>query len=179
MSDTSGSDPVKAGLDMAKAAGDALRRAGDQAQQAGSQAWGDIQGVAQDATARGASLTTALTEQAGSIADTQKINLADRLEDVAKAVYRSGAELEGHQDWAAHLVERGAAELSMLAKTLRSNDLKGLFGGLQDLARRQPALFAGASLAAGFALTRVGKVAVAGASKSDLPTVSGGTHDRE
>ena len=42
-------------------------------------------------------------------------------------------------------------------------------GGLQDLAQRQPALFAGASLAAGFALARVGRIAVAGASKDDLP----------
>ena len=105
--------------------------------------------------------------------------MADQLEDVTKAVHRSGEQLEGHQDFVAHLVERGAAELSTLASTLRSNHLRGLMGNLQDLAQRQPALFAGASLAAGFALARVGKVAVAGASKADLPTMPGTDHERE
>ena len=114
-------------------------------------------------------------EQALSAVESQKESLADRIEDVAKAVHRSSEQLEGHQDFVAHLVERGAAELGILANTLRSNDLRGLLGNLQDLAQRQPALFAGASLAAGFALARVGKVAVAGASKADLPHMPGTT----
>ncbi len=169
MSDTSGTDPVKAGLSMAQNAGDAVRQVGDQALQAGSRAVNEAQDVAHQATTRGASLADTAREKAASVAEAQKGNLADQLEDVAKAVHRSGEQLEGHQDLVAHLVERGAAELSTLANTLRSNDLRGLMGNLQDLAQRQPALFAGASLAAGFALARVGKVAVAGASKADLP----------
>ena len=60
-------------------------------------------------------------------------------------------------------------ELGSLASTLRTNDLQGLLGNLQDLARRQPAVFVGASLAAGFAMVRVGKVAVSGMSRADLP----------
>jgi hypothetical protein len=52
-------------------------------------------------------------------------------------------------------------------------------GSLQDLARRQPALFAGASLAAGFALARVGRVAVAGASQADLPKLPEVTSERK
>lgn len=83
-----------------------------------------------------------------------------KLEDVVKAMRRSGAQLEGHQDWVAYLVELGAAELSLLATTLRTNDLQGLLGDLASLARRQPALFVDASMVAGFALTRVGRLAV-------------------
>ena len=179
MSDVSGSDPVEAGLSMARNAGDAVRQVGDQARQAGSQALGEAQEVAQSAASRGAALSGTAKEQALSAVEDQKGALADRLEDVARAVHRSGEQLEGHQDFVAHLVERGAAELSVLANTLRSNDLRGLLGNLQDLAQRQPALFAGASLAAGFALARVGKVAVAGASKADLPHLPGTSHERE
>ncbi len=168
MSDTSG-DPVKAGLSMAQNAGDAVREVGDKARQAGTQALSEAQDVAQSAASRGASVGGVARDRALSAVEGQKESLANRIEDVAKAVHRSGEQLEGHQDFIAHLVERGAAELDVLANTLRSNDLRGLMGNLQDLAQRQPALFAGASLAAGFALARVGKVAVAGASKADLP----------
>ncbi len=173
MSDARGGDPVGAGAAMAQDAGDAVRRVGEQAQQAGAKALGEAQEVAQSAASRGAALSGTVKEQALSAVEAQKGALADRLEDVARAVHRSGEQLEGHQDVVAHLVERGAAELSVLAGTLRSNDLRGLLGGLQDLAQRQPALFAGASLAAGFALARVGKVAVAGASRADLPHLPG------
>ena len=89
--------------------------------------------------------------------------MAQYLEGVAKAVHQSGEQLEGHSDFVAHMVERGAAELSTLATTLRSNDLQSLMGELGSLARRQPALFVGASMVAGFALARVGRIAAAGA----------------
>lgn len=174
MSDTSGSNPVETVLGVAKAAGNAIHDVGGQAQQAGTKAWGEAQDVAHSAAVQGASLAETVQDKVATVATTQKDSLADKLVDVAKAVHRSGEQLEGHQDFVAHLVERGAAELGVLASTLRSNDLRGLLGNLQDLAQRQPALFAGASLATGFALARVGKVAVAGASKADLPTMPGG-----
>ncbi|WP_428394486.1 hypothetical protein [Lichenicoccus sp.] len=174
MSDNSASeevapDTVTKGASSFQAAGDAARRLGEQAGQAGAQAAGHAKDFAHEAQSTGASLAGSLQGQAGSAAETGKNALADQLDDVAQAVHRSGAQLEGHQDWAAHLVERGAAELGTLASSLRRNDLHGLMNGLQDLAHRQPALFTGASLAAGFALARVGRVAVAGASKADLP----------
>ena len=102
-------------------------------------------------------------------AESGKDALAGQLDDVARAVHRSGEQLEGHQDWMAQLVERGADQLGSLAGTLRSNDLQGLFGRIEQLARSQPALFVGAAMAAGFATARLGKVAVAGASAADLP----------
>ena len=171
MNDKNGTDPVGKGMAGLQAAGDAARQVSGQARQAGVQAAGQAQELAHEAQERGTSLVGAVGERLTSGAEAQKENLAERLDDVAKAVHRSGEQLEGHQDWIATLVERGADELGTLANTLRSNDLQGLMGGLQDLARRQPALFAGASLAAGFALARVGKVAVSGASQADLPKV--------
>ncbi len=169
MSDESTTDRIAEGAAGLQAAGDAARQVAGQAKQAGSDAVGQAQELAHEAQQRGASLLSSMTERVEAATESGKLSLADQLEDVARAVHRSGTQLKGHQDWAAHLVERGAAELSTLATTLRGNDLRGLMGGLQDLARRQPALFAGASLAAGFALARVGRIAVAGASKDDLP----------
>ncbi len=140
---------------------------GEQAGPAGSQALGQAQELAHEARERGASLVGAAGERLASTAQARKETLAERLEDVAQAVHRSGEQLEGHQDWIASLVKRGAGELSTLAGKLRTNDLQGLMGSLQDFGRRQLARFAGASLAAGFALAWV--VAVAGASRADLP----------
>lgn len=56
--------------------------------------------------------------------------------------------------------------------SLRSNDLKSLMGDLASLARRQPALFVGATMAAGFALTRVGRLAVSAPSTSEPASTS-------
>jgi uncharacterized Ntn-hydrolase superfamily protein len=163
MSDKSQTDATGNAMNDLKAVGDAVGQVGQQARQAGGQALDHAQDVAQDAQARAASLTSEVKERAASMAQTQKDGLAERLEDVAHAVHSAGEQLKGHQDWAANLVERGADELTTLADTLRTNDLRGLMDNLQDLAKRQPALFTGATLAAGFALARVGRVAVAGA----------------
>ena len=159
MSDQTGSPAVAKVLGDAQAVGESAKQVGQQAMQAGADAFGQAKDVAGDAKARAGSLAGEFAEKASSVAETQKSGLADKLEDVAKAVHRSGEQLEGHQDWVAHLVERGAAELNMLATTLRSNDLQSLLGDLGSLARRQPALFVGASMAAGFALARVGRLA--------------------
>ena len=128
--------------------------------------------MARDATTRGAALAGEVAvdvkDRMLSAAEESKDGMAERLADAAGAVHRSGEQLEGHQDWLAQLVESGADELGNLASAVRSNDLRGLIGKLEDIARKQPVLFVGAAMAAGFASARLGKVAIAGASRSDL-----------
>lgn len=140
------------------------QRAGEQAKKVGEDAANKAGEVAQEAKSQGREAVGAVKdtakEKASSMAEGQKENLSGRLEDFAEAVHRSGSELEGHQDWLAHLVEHGAAELKMLADSLRKNDLHSLLEEVGSLAHRQPALFVGASMAAGVALTRIGRVAV-------------------
>ena len=104
-------------------------------------------------------------------ADGQREDLAGQVSDVADSFHRGAKHFKGNEDWIARIVEAGASELGTLASTLRTNDLEGLMGKLQDLARRQPAIFVGAAMAAGFAAVRVGKVAAAGVSRADLPSV--------
>ena len=169
MSNTTNTDAAGKVLGDFQAMGDAARQTGEQARQAASSALDQARAVAHDAQGQAASLAGSVGEQASSMAETQKANLAERLEDVARAVHKSGEQLEGHQDWVAHLVERGADELTALASTLRSNNLQSLLGELGSLARRQPALFVGASMAAGFALARVGRLAVTAPAHSAAP----------
>ncbi len=152
-----------AGLPLRDVAGQA-KEVGAQASAAAGEVAGQVKAKATDAAGQ-------LKDQAFAAVEQQKSGIADKLEDLAEAAHRSGEQMTGHQDFIAQLIERGATELGNLASTLRNNDLNGLLGNMQDLARRQPALFAGASIAAGFALARFGKVAVAGASKDDLPKV--------
>ena len=169
MSDKSGADAIGKNFADLQAAAETAKQLGGQAREAGAQAVNQAQDVAHDARAKAASVADAVTDKVSATAQAQKDSLAGRLEDVAAAVHRSGEQLEGHQDAIAKLVERGADELAALAGALRTNDLRTLLGNIEDFSRRQPALFVGATLAAGFALTRLGRVAVAGGSRSDLP----------
>ena len=102
---------------------------------------------------------------------TQKGAAADFVEQLAQTVQRSGEQFEGKQDWIASAVGRGAAELNTLAGSLRDKDFGELVGEAQAFASRQPALFMGAALAAGFAVARLGKVVAGDLSRDDLPTV--------
>jgi len=170
MSDTNGSQAADKALDDARAAGDAIRQVGQQAKQAGSDAVGQTMGVAHDAKARAGSLAGAIGEKTSSVAEAQKGDLANKLEDVAKVVHRSGEQAKVHQDWMAHLVERGAAELNSLATTLRSNDLHSVLGNRGGLARWQPALFVGLVMEADFTPTRVGRLAASAPAHAAPPT---------
>ena len=108
-------------------------------------------------------LSGALEEQKGGV--------ADLVQNLAQTVHRSGEQFKGQQDWIASAVERGAAELDTLATSLRERNLGDLAGQAQVFARRQPALFMGAALAAGFAVARLGKVVAGDLSRDDLPSM--------
>jgi hypothetical protein len=127
--------------------------------------------LAEEARSRGASVASDAKDHVMSAAEGHREAIAGQVSDVAESVHQAAEQFQGKQDWVAQVVERGATELGTLAETLRTNDLQGLMDKLQDLARRQPAIFVGAAMAAGFGAVRLGKVAVAGASKSDLPSM--------
>ncbi len=176
MSDVTGSEAVaKTAADL-KSLSQTASQVGGQAMSAGADAVQQARSLAGEAQERATSLIGEAGEKAAALAETQKEGLAGYLEDIAGAVHRSGEQMEGHQDFIAKMVERGADELGALAGTLRSNDLQSLLGELGGLARRQPALFLGASMAAGFALARVGRIAAAGATTTapQLPADNGG-----
>ena len=102
---------------------EATRGLGDKVRDAGSQIAGHATELLKEAQTRGASVVGQVKDQAVTGAQTAKDGIADQLDDVAQAIHRSGEQLEGHQDWIAHIVERGSKELGGLASTLRTNDL--------------------------------------------------------
>ena len=132
---------------------------------------GQAKSAAGDAAGQVSSLVDQVKDKASEAAEGPKAGLADQIDGFADAVHKSGEEFKGQQDWIASAVERGATELSGLATSLRENDLGTLLRQVQGFARQQPALFIGAAFAAGFALSRFGKIVAADLSTDDLPTM--------
>ena len=151
----------------------------DQTRQAGTQAVDLANDLTQDLKTRGKSLLDDTTGHIASAAQEQKDGLTNQMDDVAKAVHKSGEQLEQQHAWIAGIIERGADELGSLASQLRANDLSGLLANLKDLARRQPAIFVGTSMAAGFAMVRVGKLAVSGMSDENVAAAPEVGHECE
>jgi hypothetical protein len=64
------------------------------------------------------------------------------------------------QSWLSDLTTSGANRLTEFAETLRQNDLQGLLHRVGGFARKQPALFFGTSMIAGYALARTAQASV-------------------
>jgi hypothetical protein len=118
--------------------------------------------VSRDAQAAGQTLRQEASGLAGTIkqglseqAARQKNGIADRLNAVAERANRTAGDLRQDEPWLSNLLGRGADELAGMAEELRRQDIGDLMGSVELFARRQPALFMGATVALGFALTRV------------------------
>jgi hypothetical protein len=117
-------------------------------------------GEADKINERAAELAADVKSEAASAAEQQKGRAAEQVDRVADSAYRTADALRNSQQgWLADMVERGADELTDFAGRLRGNDLQGLLQQIEAFARRQPALFAGASIAAGFAIARMARIA--------------------
>ena len=127
--------------------------------------------VAGDAAQAASSIGDQAKQKLTGALDGQKGAAADMVQKLADTVQRSGEQFQGQQEWIASAVGRGAAELNTLAGSLRDKDVGDLLREAQGFARRQPAMFMAAALAAGFAAARLGKVVAGDLSRDDLPTM--------
>ena len=133
--------------DQAGAATDEIKgAAGDVAREA--RAAGES--VRQEVSGLGGTIKQGLSDQV----ERQKNGIADRLSAVAERAQKSASDLRDQEAWLGNLLGRGADELAGIAEEIRRNDVPGLLGSVEVFARRQPALFMGATVALGFALTR-------------------------
>jgi hypothetical protein len=107
-------------------------------------------------------------EQAAEVARTAKDELArqaaGRKDEVAEGissladhVRASAGNLRRDEAWLADLLDEGGRQLGSLAETLKRRDFGSLIGALERFARREPAVFAGASVALGFATARLAR----------------------
>lgn len=81
---------------------------------------------------------------------------ASRLRDLA-------GQVESDLPWLSGAFSKSAHGLDSMTDSLTRGDMSQTINSLSDFARRQPAIFLGASVALGFALARVGKTALEGA----------------
>lgn len=75
-------------------------------------------------------------------------------------------QVEGDLPWLSGAFSKSAEGLDSVTDSLTRGDMSQCLSSLSDFARRQPAIFLGASVALGFALARVGKTALEGAQPS-------------
>jgi hypothetical protein len=77
---------------------------------------------------------------------------------------------EQDMPWLATALGKSASGLDNVTDSLTRGDMRQCVQELSDFARRQPAIFIGASVALGFALSRVGKTALEGGLPSSAAT---------
>jgi hypothetical protein len=138
---------------------------------AGQQAGAEARRQAQRMAAPVRDVAGDLADRAQQQAEAGKHRAADQMDRTSEAVRRAAQQMDGQQAWMAGLVERGADELGRLADTLRQNDLRSLLQGAEDLARRQPMLFAGGAFALGFAAMRATRAGLSAAAPRRDDTV--------
>jgi hypothetical protein len=94
-------------------------------------------------------------ERARSMAGEQKNLAADRVTGFADALRHASSDLdEQGQTLASGVVRQAADGLERVSGAMRNNDLDDLVGSIEDFARRQPAVFIGSAVLAGFGIAR-------------------------
>jgi hypothetical protein len=98
--------------------------------------------------------------QARGVMDDAQTKAADQAKTAAHTLREAAGGLNGELPWMKTALDKTADGFEHLTSALNRGDVGQALSAVQDFARRQPALFMGLSVAAGFALARVGKTAL-------------------
>lgn len=131
------------------AAGDATNRVKD----AAGSAMSDIKSAAGSAIKDAKNMAMHQVEDARAKAGDMGHSTASRFRELA-------GQVEQDLPWLSGAFTKSAEGLDSVTDSLTRGDLSQTLNGLSDFARRQPAIFLGASVALGFALSRIGKTAL-------------------
>jgi hypothetical protein len=115
-----------------------------------------MQDMAQQAKETAGNLVGQARTQVKTQLTSQKDKAAESLGGVAEAIRSTGAQLN-EQDQPAQVgryVNQAADVVENVAQYLRTKDIDEMFGQVEELARRQPAVFIGAAFALGFMAAR-------------------------
>jgi hypothetical protein len=115
-----------------------------------------MQDMAQQAKETAGNLVGQARTQVKTQLTSQKEKAAESLGGVAEAIRQTGTTLN-EQDQPAPVgryVNQAADVIDNVAQYLRTKDIDEMFGQVEDLARRQPAVFIGAAFALGFMAAR-------------------------
>lgn len=91
-----------------------------------------------------------------SMLDQQKGGAADQIAKLADVLHQTADQCSKNEDQRSigRILDQAASGLERAADAIRSKDIDSLMNQATDLMRRQPALFIGGSVLAGFALSR-------------------------
>jgi ElaB/YqjD/DUF883 family membrane-anchored ribosome-binding protein len=118
-------------------------------------------------------------EQAAKQLSTQKDRATDGLGSLANSIRQSAQPLrEQHHDAVAQYVDQAADQLDRLSTTLRERELGELVRDAESFARRQPALFVGATFAVGFIAARFLKSSAEQAQRAHAYGMQSRSYDR-
>lgn len=110
--------------------------------------------------------THALKDKAMGVMGDAQAKAADQSRTAANTLRDTANNLNGELPWMKTALSKTADGFEHLTSALNKGDVNQVLSAVGDFARRQPALFMGLSVAAGFALARVGKTAFEGATDS-------------
>ena len=144
---------------MKDAAGDAANRV----KEAAGSAVHDIKTAAGGAIKDAKNAAFQKVEDARAKAGDMGHSTASRFRELA-------GQVEQDLPWLSGAFTKSADGLESVTDSLTRGDISQTLNGLTDFAKRQPALFIGASVALGFALARIGKTALEEATPSKQPT---------
>lgn len=134
-------------------AADKLKAAASDVQQVVRDAASDLKAAAKDQTG-------AIKEKALSAIGDVQTKAADQARTAASTLRDTAAGLDGDLPWMGTALNKTADGLDNLTSAFATGDLNDALEAVKGFARRQPALFLGLSVAAGFAIARVGKTAL-------------------
>jgi hypothetical protein len=90
-----------------------------------------------------------------SLFEGQRRAAAEEIGSMVNALHRTVQELnQQDQSATAHYIERAASSLERVAGSIRDQDLRTLVRQMEGAARRNPGMFFGGSLVAGFIVAR-------------------------
>lgn len=123
-----------------------------------------------------------LKEDGRKTIEQRKRSAAARVDEIAQAIGRTGAQFSENEPTIAEVANRLAGTVGNLATRLREGSIDDLVDDARVFARRNPGVFIAAGLAAGFVLARFVKASAQRAERTvddsdDAPTLNDAVED--
>jgi hypothetical protein len=119
------------------------------------------------ASDRKSGLAQRLKEDGRETLEQRKRSAAERVDEIAQAIGRVGAQFSENEPTLAGYADRIASTVGNFATQLREGSLEDLIDDTRALARRNPGLFIAGGVALGFALSRFVKASAGSAEQDD------------
>lgn len=132
--------------------------------------------LAHDLKAHGEHLVQDAKTRAQDMAEQQKAAGADQVEGIARAVGKAADELEAASPQLAQYVRNAASAAEGFSSSLRNRNFGEILEDVTAYARREPVMFFGITVAAGFAISRFLKSSAERAASERYGYGSGASH---